>query len=34
MSFVKVIHDMCNVNPEVQKIIQHVLHTSMEPPYN
>jgi hypothetical protein len=32
--FAKLIHDMYEVNPKAQKIVQHVVHMLMEPPYN
>jgi hypothetical protein len=34
LSFTKLIHDMYGVNPKAQKIVQHVVHMLMEPPYN
>ncbi len=34
MSFVKVIHDMYEPNLEPQRIVQHIMHTLMKPPYN
>ncbi len=34
MSFGKLIHDMYDPNPKAQRIIQHIVHTLMGPPYN
>lgn len=34
LSFTKLIHDTYKVNPKAQKIVQHVMHMLMEPPYN
>jgi hypothetical protein len=34
MSFEKLIHDMYDPNLEAWRIIQHVVHTLMGPPYN
>jgi hypothetical protein len=34
MSFVKVIHDMYKMNPNVQKNVQHVMHMLLGSPYN
>jgi len=34
ISFGKLIHDMYDPNPEAQRTIPHIMHTSMGPPYN
>jgi hypothetical protein len=34
MSFRKLIHDMYDPNTEARKIVQHIVHTLMGPPYN
>jgi hypothetical protein len=34
MSFGKLIHDMYDLNPKVQKIVPHIMRTMMGPPYN
>jgi hypothetical protein len=34
MSFGKLIDDMYDPNPKARKIVQHVVHTLLGPPYN
>jgi hypothetical protein len=34
ISFGKLIHDMYDPNPKARRIVQHVMHTLMGPPYN
>jgi hypothetical protein len=34
MSFAKVTHDMYEVNPKAWRIVQHVVHKLIGPPYN